>query len=388
MAKRSIDELEEAKVTMFISKGCGCSLGPHTSNCISRFDKESIEEHRMMVQELDPVERDLVLMSFFHYQLARDTDKLQFQIHGQSVCRATFLFLFNISEKLFYTLRSHYKSNGLVSRIHGNKNRLPANTHTLDTNQHLKKFIENYAEEHAVILPGRIPGYRDDRIQLIQSSENKKIIHKHYVSCCEKTSIIAVSYSRFCSLWNELLPYVVVAKPLSDLCWTCQNGNNLLMRSGITNGIEDHASNRSDILQKQLDHIKLANEELNYYRMQCQKASDEKKINVEYSLFKEKEPCTFDGVAHYSWDYAQQLHYPQNPEQPGPIYFKTARKCGIFGICNDGFNFQYNYLIDEIVSTGKGSNSTISYVHHFLANYGMGEKNGLFHADNCAGINR
>ena len=45
-------------------------------------------------------------------------------------------------------------------------------------------------------------------------------------------------------------------------------------------------------------------------------------------------------------------------------------------------------LFDEIVSTGKGSNSTISYVHRFLANYGMGEKNGLFHADNCAGINR
>ena len=90
-------------------------------------------------------------------------------------------------------------------------------------------------------------------------------------------------------------------------------------------------------------------------------------------------------MAHYSWDYAQQLHYPHNPFQPGPIYFKVPRKCGIFRVCNDGINLQYNYLIGEIVSTGKGANATISYVHHCLTRYGMGEKIGKFHADNCSG---
>ena len=387
MAKRSIDELETNNVANFVNKGCGCSLGPQSSNCSIQFDKESIEEHRMMVQELDTSERDLVLMSFFHYQLAKDSDKLQFQIKGLIVCRTSFLFLFNISEKLFYTLRAHYMQNGLVSRTHGNKNRLPANTLPLTTSEHVIKFIENYAEEHAVILPGRIPGHRNDRIQLIQSSENKKKIHKHYVLCCEESDLTHVCYSTFCSLWNGLLPYIVVAKPLTDLCWTCQNGNNLLLHSGKAGNIEEYTTDRSEILKKQLEHIKQANEELDYYRKQCKNASADAKINddVDHILFGEKEPCSFDGAVHYSWDYAQQLHYPQDPEQPGPIYFKTARKCAIFGICNDGFNFQYNYLIDEIVATGKGSNSTISYVHHFLTNFGMGEKNGFFHADNCAG---
>ena len=34
----------------------------------------------------------------------------------------------------------------------------------------------------------------------------------------------------------------------------------------------------------------------------------------------------------YSFDYAQQVHFPNNPQQPGPAYFVTARKCQIFGV--------------------------------------------------------
>lgn len=33
-----------------------------------------------------------------------------------------------------------------------------------------------------------------------------------------------------------------------------------------------------------------------------------------------------------SFDFAEQVHYPSNPQQVDPTYFKTARKCGIIGI--------------------------------------------------------
>ena len=108
---------------------------------------------------------------------------------------------------------------------------------------------------------------------------------------------------------------------------------------------------------------------------------------MEYTdAFCKNKSCSFDGMAHYSWDYAQQTHYPSKPLQPGPIFFKTPRKCGIFGICNDGINLQYDYLIDEINTTGKGANATISYMHHFFETYGMGEKEAYLHADNCSGM--
>ena len=37
--------------------------------------------------------------------------------------------------------------------------------------------------------------------------------------------------------------------------------------------------------------------------------------------------------AHYSFDMAQQVFCPNNPLQPGPMYFLTPRKCAIFGVC-------------------------------------------------------
>ena len=93
---------------------------------------------------------------------------------------------------------------------------------------------------------------------------------------------------------------------------------------------------------------------------------------------------------HYSFDFAQQVHYPHNPLQPGPMYCKTARKCAIFGVCCEGLPRQINYLIDEASDTGKGANTVISFVHHFLAHHSMGGGGGHLHlhADNCAGQNK
>ena len=51
------------------------------------------------------------------------------------------------------------------------------------------------------------------------------------------------------------------------------------------------------------------------------------------------------------------VHYPSNPFQPGPIYFLTPRKCGLFGVCCEGIPRQINFLIDEAVDTGKGANT-------------------------------
>ena len=73
--------------------------------------------------------------------------------------------------------------------------------------------------------------------------------------------------------------------------------------------------------------------------------------------------------------------------QPGPIYFKTPRKCGIFGIICEAIPRQVNYLIDEVSNTGKGANSTISFVHYYFANHGLGETRAHLHADNCSGQN-
>lgn len=91
---------------------------------------------------------------------------------------------------------------------------------------------------------------------------------------------------------------------------------------------------------------------------------------------------------HYSFDFAQQVHYPNMAAQPGPLYFLTPRKCGVFGAHCEGVKQQINYLIDEGISAGKGSNAVISYLHHFFATFGLGETSADLHCDNCAGQNK
>jgi len=70
---------------------------------------------------------------------------------------------------------------------------------------------------------------------------------------------------------------------------------------------------------------------------------------------------------HYSFDYAQQIHFPfnSNSQQPGPIFFKTPGKFSIFGVSCEPTSIQVNYLIDEANDVKKGADATISLVHHF-----------------------
>jgi len=79
-----------------------------------------------------------------------------------------------------------------------------------------------------------------------------------------------------------------------------------------------------------------------------------------------------------------QVHYPSNPLQPGPIYFKTPRKCALFGVCNEGKNEQLTYLIDEEKVASKGANTVISLVHDYLHRHDVDHDAPLvLHADNC-----
>ena len=83
-----------------------------------------------------------------------------------------------------------------------------------------------------------------------------------------------------------------------------------------------------------------------------------------------------------------KVHYPNDPWQPGPIYFKTPRKCAIFGVNNESIPRQVNYLIDEASATGKGGNVVASMLHFNFENYGLGEEECYLYADNCVGQNK
>ena len=46
------------------------------------------------------------------------------------------------------------------------------------------------------------------------------------------------------------------------------------------------------------------------------------------------------------------------------------------------------YLVDEAEEVGKGANTVVSLLHHFLEHWGCGEKDVVLQMDNCAGQNK
>ena len=300
------------------------------------------------------------------------------------ICKEMFLHLYGLSYSRFHRLKEHYEQHGIYPHTHGNSKKLPSNTLPQIVTENVNSFLTNYVEENAIVLPGRIPGFKRDDVKVLSSSKTKMSVWRTYNSVCKASGQQAVSYSKFAELWQQLHLNVVVAKPMTDLCITCQQNTTKLLRAA---NLPVHE--KSDCINAQQEHLNCAQAEREFYRESCSDTTTTfKTLETEISLNERHAACSLNGTMHYSFDYAQQVHFPSNPMQPGPIYFKTPRKCGIFGVMCEAIPRQLNYLIDEATAAGKGANATVSYVHHFFAEHGLGETDVHLHADNCCSQNK
>ena len=120
----------------------------------------------------------------------------------------------------------------------------------MDTLQNVVSFFDNYAEEHAVALPGRVPGFKRSDIKLLPSSNTKASIHRLYEQSTLTAELPVVSYSKFVDLWNKIRPQVRIPKPMTDLCYNCQKNNTGIYRSANLSDDE-----KTDIVREQERHL-------------------------------------------------------------------------------------------------------------------------------------
>ena len=246
--------------------------------------------------------------------------------------------------------------------------------------ERVSRFIVNFAEQQSIILLGRIPCFKRDDVKVLPICETKASVWRAYKSAAVGDER-DVRYSTFRRLWSQLLPFVVICKPMSDLCWICQANNTRIVQQ--VNVPEDE---KSAVLRQQERHLEHAWAKRSHYQQLC---AQSRAVALRHNLLPlHFTPHMTNNIRyHYSFDFAQQVHYPCDPQQPGAIYFKTLQKCQIFGIHAEGISKQVNYL-GMSVSCGKGANVVISYLHHFLTNYSSGEHHLQLNADNCAGQNK
>ena len=240
MESRDLDEAEERKVQEFCERGCGCSLAKGRP-CSSQFNQEHYCVARANAAELSWGELNMVVMgqvmaltccdSATMNSAVRQKSCTLFHHEGHRICRNTFLFLHGIGKHRLNAIKQGYLLNGLVPRSHGHMGRVAPNALVEKDVRQMVSFIVQYAETNAILLPGRVPGYKRDDIQLLPSTTTKRAVWRQYQETCESLSVRAAGYSTFCKLWRHFLPHVVVARPMTDLCWTCQQNSTAIVRS-------------------------------------------------------------------------------------------------------------------------------------------------------------
>ena len=197
-----------AKVQKFMQDGCGCRRGIKSGQCSDQFTEETILNNVYDCLELSHAELDLVILAniqaFTAIEVTGEKRKrsppYSFLHRSQPICKEMFLNLYGISKSRFQRLVEHYQSRGISLCVHGNSKRLPHNALPLAVNEDVKNFLSNYADENAVILPGRIPGFKSEDIQLLSSSDTKTHVWKSFKIACEESNKQAVSYTKFTDL--------------------------------------------------------------------------------------------------------------------------------------------------------------------------------------------
>ena len=67
-------------------------------------------------------------------------------------------------------------------------------------------------------------------MRLLPSVLTKHGLWKTYSEISTSQSQNHVGYSKFCDLWSQLCPFVLIMRPATDLCWT-QKNNNLIQKT-------------------------------------------------------------------------------------------------------------------------------------------------------------
>lgn len=372
--------------------------------CVDKFSSDELQQYRDECAEIDFYDEagnrlDLVIVGLLRaftrtndlithsgslHKKPRQRKTIVYQLRGEPVCEAVFLFAYNIGMKRWKRLKKSFAVNGVHMKSHGNRTQTPRHSLTVDTRARVITFIRNYAEEVALFLPGRVAQHRSI-VKLLPSDETKVNVFAKYEKACKNSNVPSVSISSFRRVWSIFCPDIVIQRPRTDLCAKCQAA--YVSHAQLRGKSEEEKTAFFDACRIHLETVH--EERQNYFAaIRATRNMLEPQMSEVLERAKTKEHCIYAGVLHYSFDFAQQIHVPMLPQQPGPIFFLTPFKIGIFGVMNDTLNHQGNYLIPESVVTSKGANAVISYLHDFLERDSCGETEMQLHADNCCAQNK
>ena len=116
-----------------------------------------------------------------------------------------------------------------------------------------------------------------------------------------------MGYKKFVVTWNDFLQFIKIMQPSTDLCHTCQKNTEKI--SGRANVSEDE---KTAAIDEHRAHLCKAKRERDLYNAAVDESKEVLKENPVISLLAPNLPCSLVSTVHYSYDYAQQVHFPAN----------------------------------------------------------------------------
>ncbi|GES92034.1 hypothetical protein GLOIN_2v1777628 [Rhizophagus clarus] len=267
---------------------------------------------------------------------------------GMQIYSTAFLTIYGIGEKYWRNIRNHYSQQEISPRVYKLTGRLSNSSLSFEKILEILTFIVNYANIHGLPFPGQHFQRDTLLVTFLPASESYSSLYRLYTSTIKDLDQKIIHLTTFWHIWNKYIPEIKFLSPRSDLCFKCKEYQNCIQASKI---FLKQQPNFSEYLRP-------------------------------------NNPNSFNFENHILWDYAKQVKILFSSQQEGSIYFKFLYNIQVFGICEDAFPIQRNYLIKEEESIGKGANAVISLVHNYFTLYEMGETELVIHADNCARQNK
>jgi hypothetical protein len=374
--------------------------------CLATLTGREILERRLSIEKLKGREQDIVLLTHLvlgqHHDLMshmrRKRSRLIYRFdRSREVCRTAFQYIYRVGDTRLKRLQKLASQGEFSPHLHGNTNHAPSNLLPQPDVDRLIKFVENVVEIHGLPMPGGMrAGHRET---LLPSDFSYASVWDEYrasigdLSAQHGQAYRVIGYDSFRSIWQQSFPWVKFQSNRSDLCDYCQETKDRLRYC------ESEEETQRLILRYQ-EHYQdvqtgrtIYHDEVNAAKQQWHALSKRKREAILSHLskpdaYQDQQPCRLKIATHYSFDYAQQVHYPYSSQQKGTEYFITPRKCQVFGVCAEAISRQALFLTDESETKGKGSLAVISMLDAFFRLHGLGECAAHLHADNCVGQNK
>jgi hypothetical protein len=314
----------------FLRKQCDCGC-----NCQKLFTLNELLDARVKFRQMSTNEKNCFILSQLvcfskHSEFsrsgrvinARKRQKFEYTINSdRPVCKNVYLFYYGETMQRLKRLQKNFLTKGIEAPIHGNKGSKPVHACQISEREAVKSFIINFSEAQGLPDPGRDVRKGKGRLRILLPSVMSYLsIHKIYQeSHAFDDDSEAVGYRTFIRIWQEELPNIQFNNPKSDLCMLCEDFKKQLNQvAAILNEEKEEA--QAKIYREALHHLNHAKKERLYYRAHAKLANQNYKKIITSSDFRVPVKAnSVDTMMHYSWDFAQQFHYPFEDQQVGPM---------------------------------------------------------------------